>query len=481
MQIDNRRLLVEYPEPPSIMREPLSARKVLGLARYFGPAAIVASMSLGAGETVLSARSGAWARYDLLWLILLATLVKQIILQYGVGRYTVITGEDMGVAFTRVPGPRGWFNFLILAVEVFTCAFFASAIAGSLGGLAATLAGRGTPQAWAFLMLVITIGAGTVVSFAGLQKTQVAICALMVATILIAAVACQPSLIEILKGLFGFGRFPRFPEWVLQVAPEFKTRSYLLEAATVFGYTGGVMGGYVVYSSWVRENRWGLAGSPRISEVDDLARSSRTLGYLPVDAAQVKKGLTHLQFVLTDVLLGGAVMLLVTGGFMVAGAVILNPAHLVPTGFTLLQYQAEFFRSISEALVPVYYGCVFLVLAGSLYGFPELYTRLLVSMTGYVFPGIQKVRYRALLVAVGILQILACALVTFGKITPVRMMDIASTFSCNIGLTLVIAAAIFLDSRLPKSYRMSTAGVVASWLALVALATFSVISIIQMV
>ena len=48
-----------YPEPPARPR----GLAVLGV---FGPGAILASATIGAGETILAVRAGAWGGYDLL-------------------------------------------------------------------------------------------------------------------------------------------------------------------------------------------------------------------------------------------------------------------------------------------------------------------------------------------------------------------------------------------------------------------------------
>jgi len=95
-----------FPEPDKLFTEKFSVRKVLKYMAFFGPAAIVASVSVGGGETILAARTGAWSGYGLIWLILLACLTKNLFLEYGIGRYTVITGEFLGDAWARMPGPR---------------------------------------------------------------------------------------------------------------------------------------------------------------------------------------------------------------------------------------------------------------------------------------------------------------------------------------------------------------------------------------
>ena len=45
---------IEIPPPAAIHAEPFSIRKLFSMMRYFGPAAVVASLSLGAGETIMA-------------------------------------------------------------------------------------------------------------------------------------------------------------------------------------------------------------------------------------------------------------------------------------------------------------------------------------------------------------------------------------------------------------------------------------------
>ena len=51
------------PPPSGVFAQPWSLKKIIGLLAVFGPAAIVASVSIGAGETIVVVRAGAWARY----------------------------------------------------------------------------------------------------------------------------------------------------------------------------------------------------------------------------------------------------------------------------------------------------------------------------------------------------------------------------------------------------------------------------------
>ncbi|MEX2092991.1 MAG: hypothetical protein WD971_09960, partial [Pirellulales bacterium] len=87
---------LNIPEPTGLLAERWSLGKVLGLAALFGPAAILASVSIGAGETIVVVQAGSWAGYDLLWLVLLSVLTKGVCVTYLLGRYTAVSGEAIG-------------------------------------------------------------------------------------------------------------------------------------------------------------------------------------------------------------------------------------------------------------------------------------------------------------------------------------------------------------------------------------------------
>ena len=92
--------------PRELARRRLSLRTVL---RFFGPGAIIASLTIGSGESILASREGAVFGYAVLWALVAATIAKGAIV-YASNRYIVLTGEHPMMRFARaLPGPRGWF------------------------------------------------------------------------------------------------------------------------------------------------------------------------------------------------------------------------------------------------------------------------------------------------------------------------------------------------------------------------------------
>lgn len=60
MPIDNA---ISYPEPPPVIKERPSVKKYLRYLLFFGPGAIVASVTIGQGQLILGPQIGAWAGF----------------------------------------------------------------------------------------------------------------------------------------------------------------------------------------------------------------------------------------------------------------------------------------------------------------------------------------------------------------------------------------------------------------------------------
>ena len=87
-QVDSGNEALEYPELPIELSQP----RFSTLFKYFGPGAIIASITIGSGETVFASRSGAVFGYSLLWLFLAAAIAKGLQIYCG-SRYITLTGE----------------------------------------------------------------------------------------------------------------------------------------------------------------------------------------------------------------------------------------------------------------------------------------------------------------------------------------------------------------------------------------------------
>ena len=85
------REVIQIPKPPERLRGQLRVGTALA---FFGPGAIVASLTIGSGETVFAARVGAGFGYAILWTAFI-TLIAKGALDYASNHYITVTGEGV--------------------------------------------------------------------------------------------------------------------------------------------------------------------------------------------------------------------------------------------------------------------------------------------------------------------------------------------------------------------------------------------------
>jgi len=92
---------------------------------FFGPGAVMASLTIGAGELIFSSRGGAIFGYRLLWFFLLVLAFKWVLV-FASARHIVLTGTRPFQRWMELPGPRGWFPlvlfiFAVICFPVWVC------------------------------------------------------------------------------------------------------------------------------------------------------------------------------------------------------------------------------------------------------------------------------------------------------------------------------------------------------------------------
>ncbi|MGI8782565.1 MAG: Nramp family divalent metal transporter [Acidobacteriota bacterium] len=428
---------------------------LLGLLKHIGPGAIVASATIGAGETVLAVRAGAWARYDLLWLVLLAVLTKSLLTLYMLGRYAAASGEPVANRLVQLPGPRGWLLWTVLLLEglVAPAVFVVIAVpCGQLMGQILSSFGLSVSYKWLALLFVsMAIIVGMIQQYQTLEKSQVLVCLVLMVGTVVATLLVRPDVWETLKGFVNVGRFPSYPDWL---PAEVKSRSPWLEMSSVFGYAGSIPMNYIVYSNWVLLKGW-EAGPAALSR-QDLRRTLAPLRW--------------------DVGFNAVLVLLVTTAFMVAGAAILNPLHRIPTGFDLLTEQAHIFARISAAMIPVYYVTILAALWGTLNSLPDIYARGAHSILTQTLPAARNLTLRTVMNVFGLTMLALTWLLIWTETTPIILIDLVALFSTNIGVGLTCFAAVWLDGQLPPERRVARPVWWATLLSAAVIAAMSLIS-----
>ncbi len=452
--------ILSIPEPAGIYAEPWSWKKCKGMLGFFGPAALVASMAVGAGETILVTGVGAWAEYGLLWLILLSVLVKGVAVTYLLGRFTAVSGQPFGRMLAKLPGPRGWFILALLVIELLALSIALTAVAKPCGNLVVHIFSDALPAGptesfWENLVttvfLGLAIGLSLLMSYDMLEKQQIIICGILVAGTILATIIVWPSVGGVLLGTLSMGNLPAAPDW----APSAARNHYFLNLVTVFGYVGGTLSTYLAYSGWVAHRGWGMTKNPDAERLGSRIDGTLKIRYLREEAGQVKRMRVLLTPLKWDVSMGAIVLFVVTAAFMIAGAVVLYPRQTILPGnaWDLLTRQSSIWAQIHAALIPVYYVAILAALWGTLATIPEALTRFAHEFLAAVWPRFASYSYRRLQTLIVIWFFISSSVVIWSNITFDLITQVVALLASNMGVGLVCCVAVYLNFKLPPAYR----------------------------
>ena len=332
---------------------------------FFGPGAVIASMTAGSGELLFPSRMGAMFGYRLLWIFPLVALLKWVMV-YSSTRHLILSGAHPLERWDGIPGPRGWLPIFFFTIYIVCTPFWASFQLGLLGSISGSILPHGDLYFWATVWVVVAFVLLASGSYTFLERAQMLILGLMFVCTLIAVLYVHPEWFEVIKG-FLLPQLPEYPSWVPEKYPVFRDRKEWLELTIAATVTGGVAGDYFCYVSFLREKRWGRSdmGIASESEIELIEQDTAHPARLWIKAA------------LIDTVLSMVMIVLIAVGFSILGSVILQDQQLVPArDEELLLHQGQFLKSLSPLLLPLYQLAVFLAFFGNVYGGPEMVSRV---------------------------------------------------------------------------------------------------------
>ncbi len=349
--------------------------------KYFGAGAIVASVTIGSGETLFASRGGAVFGYSLLWCFFFGALMKGIQVYAG-ARHMALTGEHPLTHWGAIPGPRNWVPIVIGALSMLCFPFWMAGIPMTLGTLINWIFGiEGDAQhllfyarVWGTANILLIVGLTVVHSYGFLERTQTFFIGAMLSCMLIAVVASQPDWLAVMTGTFVPVMPTSYEPWIYENYEAISFRPPWVEIVTYLGAIGGGTYDYIGYLGCFREKPWGaLALKKQKFEVHPVQRAE----ILDIDPSpeNIKRGKRWLLPVQVDTGIGFLSVLLFTGCFVILGAVILRPQQQIPAGNELLSYQAQFLTTLHPSLLYVYQVGVFFAIWGTAYAAYEIYIR----------------------------------------------------------------------------------------------------------
>lgn len=439
--------LVKFSFPE--LTDELKRTNLWNLLKLFGPGALIASVTVGTGETLFSPRLGAIFGYSMLWVITASVILKGIQVYVG-ARYLVLTGEHPVKAWTRFPGPRAWFPILLAAIIIVSLPPWIAAIADALANLCMWITGVGGESEWARTIWGSSFLIGVAIltqlqTYGVIERVSTVILSLKVVFVLMAVVVVQPDWRASLWHAL-VPSLSRYDPAVVDRYPEFAQRSIALEIATFAGAIGSGIHDYVGYLGMMREKGWGALGS----KPGDIGPES-----LPTQSEQIRLGRRWLRAPLFDTLFSFLSVFLITACFMMLGAALLHPQMLVPTDRDLYSAQAQFLAVIHPSLVIIYKLGIFVALFGVIYGIFEVWGHTIYELLHAISAKIQTTHRRPLRTLVTLYACMGGLFVLWTGMKTIGLVSIVSPLTGILGCGIWCLAMTWVDRRfLPDAYRM---------------------------
>ena len=427
---------LRYPAPPEEY-----SRGWLSLVKVFGPGAVVASVTVGTGETIFAPRIGAIFGYTMLWTVLAAVIVKAILVYTG-GRHLVLTGEHPVQAWRRLPVVGRFVPELLGLVIGISFPFWIAALSGAVGSLCVWITGAGSVKVWGTAIVVVLMLLSVVQTYQVIEKVSTVFLALKTLLIFAAILIVQPDWGAAVLG-FLVPSFPEYEPWVRAGYPDVAARTTFFQTAVFFGVIGGGVQDYVGYVSMIREKGWG---------VREWTHGGRYV--LPADPEQLARARRWLRAPALDVAFSFAAVLVMTGCFMLLGAAVLHPLQAVPTDADLYSQQSAFLGVVHPGLVTVYKAGIFIAIFAAIYGAFEIFSRSAYEPLRTIFPK-REWRMNPLRLWVTAYSGIGAIVLLWTELRTVALVEVISPITGVLGSGLWCIAMVWVDRALmPRDYRM---------------------------
>ncbi|MBN1860132.1 MAG: divalent metal cation transporter [Candidatus Thermoplasmatota archaeon] len=397
----------------------------LRYVKYFGPGAILASMTIGAGNIVLAPRVGAWAipAYSALWVITFALITKGLT-AYLATRYSLLSGEHIMSLFARVR-PRGWINIVSIIIGFALLPFMIATFLTILGNVLTLFTNIGNYFVWG-------VGIGLLIAFFGffgtlriMEIVQLVFAVFLAIGAIVAVMVVNPEWLNVFQGLVTV-QIPRVATWV--TAEDIIAVPILLQIAAVYGTMNGVYSDFTAYIAWWRQ---------KTNEKKVSLKSEAFIGMK------------------VDLFLSLLIVAIFTIAFMVAGAVILGQKQIVPNGIDLISAQREIYAAINPFIgMYLYPLAVLVVIGGTIYAGMDAVPRMIKAWADPISTRVQKITFKRFKGYI-VLYLLLVSLPLMVIEKPIILMTLYLLLTGVFGMWLLGWGALWANQRhLPKEERI---------------------------
>ena len=471
---------ITFPEPEKVVKDKPSIRKYLKYLMFFGPGAIVASMTIGQGQLILGPQIGAWAQFGLMWLI--TVNIASYIFCYIGARFTMLSGINV-MDLLSYKTKKGWFNWILLIIILIFIPIFTATIITTVGqSLAWIFLGDTESSMYLVFGIGICLLAAFLILFARykfLEHLQAFFIIVLGIGAVISALFVLQSVsnvdyIDMIISFFNIGNTPSYPDWVGNVEGFSQTAVPLI----ILGFLGTLTISIIPligYQGWIKVKGWGVFKDKKDPEkfeeekFEEFKKENGKITFLPDSPSEVKKSRQLTIPLKVDLAVAFIVVSVVSACYVICGRFLLGPqiidgetVYLLPNNMNLITEQARIFTSLSPILKPLFQVSVFFAFFGTIYAGFEAVARMVRQTSKNIIPKIKDMEYKRYLLFL-ILYVLMLgiplSILIYKGLSFMMILSITLLFIGVIGVLFYGIAVVYMSQRvLPKKYRLGKFG-----------------------
>ena len=467
---------IVFPKPDKVLLEKPSLKKYIKYLGFFGPGAIVASLTVGQGQLILGPQIGAWAGFALLWLITIN--IGSYIIAYISCRFTMLSGIGIMDLFA-IKTWKGWLNWLFIVIMIIFIPVFTATIMTSLGQTLQWIFGYGHYLIWGISFCLL---AGVMAIFGRFKVFEIThtffiivLAAGAILSVVSVIIAGNQNVFEILPNFFTIGQnVPHdFPEWVTS-NPEYASVTRTSIPLYMLAYLGTLTITLITtigYLGWIKIKRWGVFKGKKDPDVFskkcfNAFKKDGKISYLSEEKEETKKSQLLLRPVLVDLSLAFIVVSVISAAYMIAGAILMGPNHKLPNDTSLVQNQLVIFTYLADWLKPIFQVGVFFALFGTVYAGFEAATRMLYETSKTLSKKVENVEYKRFMLYILVFILLtsiplAIKMYVDPGFSVLLLLSITLMFIGVIGVIIYGVGVVFLSQTvLPREYKLGKIGLI---------------------
>ena len=407
------------PAPPKQWRDVL---------KWLGPGWVFAACMIGTGELILTTRAASLYQWGFLWCIPLITFCKAVSTS-SMLRYGALTGRNFLRDLWKIKRLKWIVPYCLIASLLYLTGIGAH-LGITAGTLNLLLPGSQSLQVWIMIVTAL-VAAITLLGIYGVLEKLMMVMTLTVSfIIIIVAVLIFPPITEMAAGL------------IPQIPPDATGDTAFITWIGLLGWLGAGWGPTIGYAWWAEEKGVGMFSANKEVALDELAPQER----------QRLKG--WLRPVYLDLSFSYLITFIVSSCLYIAGATVLYPRNLHPSGLFLVETLSTLFtETIGPWAYYVFLIGAFATIFSSVIGVVDGLSRSIEHCLRIIWPTwTSRVKNRTLRRGLTLTAIAIPLIFLLMVDRPIWLLLISSMlFAPAIGI--IFLASTYLNLKLPPELR----------------------------